>query len=185
MQRHEEEAVPVCGRKAMAAADWPPALLGCGWSWKPELWGRDSLLRGSHTDLAWPSWMDSGWQVVWLSRTGVGREAGKKRSLCSLVYLGVVGASPTDCWRQKEGKVVTTSEDLLKPSHASARLWEQHILRAAVPKRSTLLHFSNIRQQYLSRFLHERAHPSQSHAAVPQGFRGFSTRLLDRKPMRR
>lgn len=94
--------VPVCDKKAMAAAGWLVALLCAGWSWKLEAWGLDSLLRGSYTTLAEPSWPDSGWQAVWLSRTGVGREAGKKMSLCSLVYLGVVGASPADCWRQKK-----------------------------------------------------------------------------------
>lgn len=97
-----QPVVPVCGKKAMAAAGWAPALLCCVWSWKLEVWGLDSLLRGSYTTLAWPSCVDSGWQAVWLSRTGVGREAGKKRSRCSLVYLGVVGASPADCRETEE-----------------------------------------------------------------------------------
>lgn len=100
----EEAAVPVCGRKAMAAEEWLAPLLCCGWSWKLEVWGLGSLLRGSYTTLAWLSWVDSGWQVEWLTRTGVGREAGKKRSRCSFVYLGVVGASLEACWRQKKKK---------------------------------------------------------------------------------
>lgn len=58
------------------------------------------MFRGSYAALAWPSWEDSGWQAAWLSRTGVGSEAGKKMSRCSLVYLGVVGASPAVCRRQ-------------------------------------------------------------------------------------
>lgn len=95
MLSQDEAGLPECGRKGTAAR------LCCGWSWKPELWGRDILLRDSYVNLAWMSWVGSGW----LSRTGVGREAGKKMSRCSLLYLGVVGASPADCWTHK-GKVV-------------------------------------------------------------------------------
>lgn len=57
------------------------------------------MLRGSYATLAWASWLGGGWQATWLSRTGVGSEAGKKYSLCSLEYFGVVGAS-TDVWRR-------------------------------------------------------------------------------------
>lgn len=86
----------------MAAAGGPAALLGCGCSWKPEAGGLGNLLRGSYATLVWASWAGSGWQAAWLSRTGVGSEAGKKTSRCSLAYLGVVGASPVDCWRQRD-----------------------------------------------------------------------------------
>lgn len=78
-----------------------------GWSLKAGAGGLDSLLRGSYATLAWASWLDGGWQVTWLSRTGVGSEAGKKYSLCSLEYFGVVGASTDVWWRQKTAGHVT------------------------------------------------------------------------------
>lgn len=87
----------------MAAAGGPPAvggavaLQGCGCSWKPEVGGLGSLFSGSYTTFGWLSWAGSGWTAAWLSRTGVGSEAGKKMSRCSLVYLGVVGVSAADC----------------------------------------------------------------------------------------
>lgn len=91
-----------------AAAGGPPAvggavaLRGCGCSWKPEVGGLGSLFSGSYTTFGWLSWAGSGWTAAWLSRTGVGSEAGKKMSRCSLVYLGVVGVSAADCWRQEK-----------------------------------------------------------------------------------
>ena len=115
-----EGGVPVCGRKAMAAAGWLAALLCCGCSWKLEAWGLDTLLRGSYPTLAWPSWADSGWQMEWLRRTGVGKAAGKNRSLWSLAYLGVVGASPADCWKQRKSRGHEGVR--LKPGDLSAAL---------------------------------------------------------------
>lgn len=78
------------------------ALRGCSCSWKPEVRGLGSLFSGSYTTFGWLSWAGSGWTAAWLSRTGVGSEAGKKMSRCSLVYLGVVGVSAADCWRQEK-----------------------------------------------------------------------------------
>lgn len=116
--------VPACGKKAMAAG-WLAALLCCGWSWKLEAWGLGSLLRGSYAALAWLSGLESGWQVEWLSRIGVGREAGKKMSRCSLVYLGVVGVSPADCKRDKNSN---GSESVRSTCSSSSPLLHLQIL---------------------------------------------------------
>lgn len=184
----EEATVPVCGRKAMAAEEWLAPLLCCGWSWKLEVWGLGSLLRGSYTTLAWLSWVDSGWQVEWLTRTGVGREAGKKRSRCSFVYLGVVGASLEACWRQKKKKKKRQSSIheevwLTLANHPLHRQTSEYCTSS--PLETELLRDSEKQSRYfctfqthISRasfasFTQQVMNPLQSFDAAPRGFTGW------------
>ena len=81
----------------MAAAErLTVGLRGWGCSWPLKGAGLGVFPSGSYPTLARLSWEGRGGQAAWLRRTGVGSEAGKKRSRCSLAYLGVVGVSPAD-----------------------------------------------------------------------------------------
>lgn len=121
------------------------ALRGCGCSWKPEVGGLGSLFSGSYTTFGWLSWAGSGWTAAWLSRTGVGSEAGKKMSRCSLVYLGVVGVSAADCWRQEkknrggtEIQAVVTQRDPLTVIKSSREQWLRPTRASGLPSATEL-----------------------------------------------